>query len=92
LLDDIHQHGVRQIVGVLLVLSAVHYQASDDWKKYELSTLIRLFLWLITQLPVSQGQDSPPDEESTEGQFIADEQLLLLSEDDASEENANEAE
>ncbi len=56
LLDDIHQHGLRPIIGVLLVLSALHYPPSDDVRKYELGTLIRAFLALLTY---TSSQDAP---------------------------------
>jgi hypothetical protein len=50
LLEDMDRYGVPVLVGLLLVLSALHYPYSDESLKYELSTLIRALLALAVQL------------------------------------------
>lgn len=81
LLDDIHRYGLRLIIGTILLLSAVRYRASDGWKKVELSTLIRLFLWLLT----ASNQESSPLDEQVMELVIADEALALFSQEEPDE-------
>jgi hypothetical protein len=68
LLDDIHRHGVRPIIGVLLVLSALHYPPSEGQKKNA----------------VSPEPDQPLDQinERQFEQFVADESVLLSMQED----------
>src|SRR6266581_7585465 len=49
LLDDIDQYGIPELVGLLLVLSALRYPSSENALKYELSTLIRVLIVLAVQ-------------------------------------------
>lgn len=78
LLDDIHQHGIRQIIGVLLVLSVLHYPPSEEQRTYEISTLIRLLLFLIT---ASAAHNLQLDQVGAGGsemeRFVADENIFL---------------
>jgi hypothetical protein len=50
LLEDMDRYGVPVLVGLLMVLSALHYPHSDESLKYELSTLIRALLALAAQI------------------------------------------
>ena len=60
LLEDIDRYGVVVLVGLLMVLSALHYPYSHESLKYELSTLIRVLLALIVQLAaLPETQDQP---------------------------------
>jgi hypothetical protein len=49
LLDDIDQYGIPELVGLLLVLSALRPPQSENALKYELSTLIRALIVLAVQ-------------------------------------------
>lgn len=84
LLDDIHRYGIRLVIGTVLVLSAVRYRASDEWKKYEVSTLIRVLLWLIT-VADSHSQEHPLQDEVIVEALVADEQFLLFSQEESDE-------
>lgn len=85
LLDDIHQHGLRPIIGVLLVLSALHYaSAAEDLRKYELGTLIRALLVLVTAASRQRSQQNEEISCSIEP-LLAEETLLLLSQEEPDE-------
>ena len=84
LLDDIYRHGIRQIIGVLLVLSALHYAPSEDWKKYELSILIQVLLSLIS-LSATHNQPQHQLGEAEVEHLVADETLVLLSQEESNE-------
>jgi hypothetical protein len=84
LLDDIHRHGLRPIIGVLLVLSTLHYPPTDDIRKYELGTLIRAFLALVTFIS-SRGEPQNEETPFSVETLLADEHLLLLSEEETDE-------
>jgi hypothetical protein len=80
LLDDIQRHGIRQIIGVLQVLSTLRYSSSDEWKKYEIWTLIRVLLWLLTiSLEQAQRDDAKPIPLE---QVLADEPIVLFPEEE----------
>ena len=66
LLEDVDRYGIPVLVGLLLVLSALHYPRRDDALKYELSTLIRALLTLAVQIGainVTKNELSPPSPE-----------------------------
>ena len=50
LLEDADRYGVPTLVGVLMVLSALRYRHSDEWKKYELAFLVRQLLLVSSQV------------------------------------------
>jgi hypothetical protein len=62
LLDDIDQYGIPELVGLLLVLSALRYPPSENALKYELSTLIRALIVLAVlneHAHISEDDQSP---------------------------------
>jgi hypothetical protein len=75
LLDDIDQHGIPELVGLLLVLSALRYPPSENALKYELWTLIRALIVLAVQngpVHVPEDDQSPLSHEL----FIDDPEVL----------------
>jgi hypothetical protein len=83
LLDDIHHHGIRQIIGVLQVLSTLRYSSSEEWKNYESWTLIRVLLWLITVSSKQAQLNGTPS--SLLEQVLADEPVMLFPEEETDE-------
>jgi hypothetical protein len=85
LLDDIEQYGIPELVGLLLVLSALRYPQSENALKYELSTLIRVLIVLAVQngpVHVPEDDQSPlsyelfiDDSEVPEGSLGEQEEL-----------------
>ena len=75
LLEDVDQYGIPVLVGLLLVLSALHYPPSDESLKYELSTLIRVLLALAAQMSAMSVADDDPSPLSHE-LFIDDPAIL----------------
>ncbi len=66
LLEDIEQFGIPVLVGLLQVLSSLHYPYSDNAQKHELSTLIRALLALAVHLgalEIDEGGPSPSSHE-----------------------------
>lgn len=85
LLDDIDQYGIPELVGLLLVLSALRPPQSENALKYELSTLIRALIVLAVQngpAHISEDDQSPlshelfiDDPEVPEGSLAEQEEL-----------------
>jgi len=75
LLEDIDRYGVPVLVGLLMVLSALHYPHSDDSLKYELSTLIRALLALAAQMATLPATEDNPALHAHE-LFIDDPEIL----------------
>ena len=60
LLEDVDRYGIPDLVGLLLVLSALRYPQSDNTLKYELSTLICALIALAAQMgSVTITEDDP---------------------------------
>jgi hypothetical protein len=73
--EDMDRYGIPELVGLLLVLSALRYPWSDENLKYELSTLIRALLALAMHLSAMSVADDDPSPLSHE-LFIDDPAIL----------------
>ena len=66
LLDDVHRFGVHLLVGMLLVLSSLHYPHPDGVDKYSVHTLIRILLFLSAQSLSSDPLAHEPPHDAVE--------------------------
>jgi hypothetical protein len=73
--EDMDRYGIPELVGLLLILSALRYPWSDENLKYELSTLIRALLALAMHLSAMSVADDDPSPLSHE-LFIDDPAIL----------------
>jgi hypothetical protein len=73
--EDMDRYGIPELVGLLLILSALRYPWSDENLKYELSTLIRALLAFVAHLSAMSVADDDPSPLSHE-LFIDDPAIL----------------